>query len=304
MQRLPQRIFALTSTLEKLGIPHLQPLSSSSSPQSMPKIRSSAIAASTVKQNGPSLTTCALRKCIFGTDTENNSSMAFPATCRRCQGVLFGLCNAHVALEVVHTGARCGEVLHVSCCPPFSVALPFPSVHSTESARNRFHRRGGRVPPHDLQSVVTLMCVAERPLPLWSHCDGRACFRSWNGSLGAAPKVRSIDPAASRRDPCFGLAQNLILDILGVPYSIPQAKEACLQGIQYQYKHAMSQLGQPSTTICSSIVSSVANAVFYEACLCPWTATVVARHQQPPIAMSSSTYDFSAGLRFVMSSST
>jgi hypothetical protein len=160
MQRLPQRIFALTSTLEKLGIPHLRPLSSSSSPQSMPKIRSSAIAASTVKQNGPSLTTCALRKCINGTDTENNSSMAFPATCRRCQGVLFGLCNAHVALEVVHTGARCGEVLHVSCCPPFSVALLFPSVHSTESARNRFHRRGGRVPPHDLQSVVTLMCVA------------------------------------------------------------------------------------------------------------------------------------------------
>jgi hypothetical protein len=78
------------------------------------------------------------------------------------------------------------------------------------------------------------------------------------------------------KDQVKGLAQNLILDILGVPYSIPQAKEACLQGIQYQYKHAMSQLGQPSTTICSSIVLSVANAVFYEACLCPWTATVVA----------------------------
>jgi hypothetical protein len=105
--------------------------------------------------------------------------------------------------------------------------LPYTAQHRRTQ---KTHRRSGRVLPQGHEPVVRLMCVAERSLPLWSHCEARVCFRSWNRSPGEVSKVRATGPAASRRNLCFGLAQNLILRIFGVPYSIPQITTACPAG--------------------------------------------------------------------------
>jgi hypothetical protein len=119
--------------------------------------------------------------------------------------------NAHVALAMVHT-KRCGEVLHAGSCTQFPVpSLPFRVQSGTQLTPPPRWSRSSQ----DLQTVVLLTCVAERDHPLWSHCDARACFRSWNRSPAEARKVHAIDPAASSRDPCFGRAQNFILGILG-----------------------------------------------------------------------------------------